>query len=225
MRKNTRLKEYKKSKYIISEAIMKKGEKRKKMLLKIAYDMFLTNGYENTSVDEIIEKAQIAKGTYYYYFQSKEQMLEEVIDMMIDNETEMAEQIIKTDISVPQKIVGILTSMKPTEEEQPIKNTLFQEENVLMHHKVRKKLIDTLTPLLSEVIKEGVNEGIFKCDNRPERVKMLLIISDGTFNEGTFSQRDISVFIDMTEKLLGAENGTMNFIYNLIDKTDMEAVK
>ena len=225
MRKNTRLKEYKKSKYIISEAIMKKGEKRKKMLLKIAYDMFLTNGYENTSVDEIIEKAQIAKGTYYYYFQSKEQMLEEVIDMMIDNETEMAEQIIKTDISVPQKIVGILTSMKPTEEEQPIKNTLFQEENVLMHHKVRKKLIDTLTPLLSEVIKEGVNEGIFKCDNIPERVKMLLIISDGTFNEGTFSQRDISVFIDMTEKLLGAENGTMNFIYNLIDKTDMEAVK
>jgi len=204
---------------------MKKGEKRKKMLLKIAYDMFLTKGYDNTSIDEIIEKAQIAKGTYYYYFQSKEQMLEEVIDMMIDNETKMAEQIIRTDISVPQKIVGIITSMKPTEEEQPIKNSLFQDENVLMHHKVRKKLIDTLTPLLSEVIKEGVNEGIFKCDNIPERVKMLLIISDGTFNEGTFSQRDISVFIDMTEKLLGAENGTMSFIYNLIDKTDMEAVK
>jgi AcrR family transcriptional regulator len=204
---------------------MKKGEKRKKMLLKIAYDMFLTKGYDNTSVDEIIEKAQIAKGTYYYYFQSKEQMLEEVIDMMIKNEVKMAEQIIRTDISVPQKIVGILTSMKPTEEEQPIKNTLFKEENVLMHHKVRKKLIDTLTPLLSEVIKEGVNEGIFKCDNIPERVKMLLIISDGTFNEGTFTERDISVFIDMTEKLLGAENQTMNFIYNLIDKTDMEAVK
>lgn len=204
---------------------MKKGEKRKKMLLKIAYDMFLTKGYDNTRIDEIIEKAQIAKGTYYYYFQSKEQMLEEVIDMMIDNETKMAEQIIRTDISVPQKIVGIITSMKPTEEEQPIKNSLFQDENVLMHHKVRKKLIDTLTPLLSEVIKEGVNGGIFKCDNIPERVKMLLIISDGTFNEGTFSQRDISVFIDMTEKLLGAENGTMNFIYNLIDKTDMEAVK
>ena len=204
---------------------MKKGEKRKKMLLKIAYDLFLTKGYENTSVDEIIEKAQIAKGTYYYYFQSKEQMLEEVIDMMIKNEVKMAEQIIRTDISVPQKIVGILTSMKPTEEEQPIKNTLFKEENVLMHYKVRKKLIDTLTPLLSEVIKEGVNEGIFKCDNIPERVKMLLIISDGTFNEGTFTERDISVFIDMTEKLLGAENQTMNFIYNLIDKTDMEAVK
>ena len=178
---------------------MKKGEKRKKELLKIAYDMFLTQGYENTSVDEIIEKAQIAKGTYYYHFQSKEQMLEEVIDMMIDSETKMAKQIITMDISVPQKIVMMLTSMKPTEAEQPIKNALFQPENVLMHHKVRKKLINIITPLLSEVINEGVEEGIFECDNIPERVKMLLIISDGTFNEGTFSEQDISVFIDMTE--------------------------
>ena len=204
---------------------MKKGEKRKKELLKIAYDMFLTQGYENTSVDEIIEKAQIAKGTYYYHFQSKEQMLEEVIDMMIDSETKMAKQIITMDISVPQKIVMILTSMKPTEAEQPIKNALFQPENVLMHHKVRQKLINILTPILSEVIKEGVGEGIFECDNIPERVKMLLIISDGTFNEGTFSEQDISVFIDMTEKLLGAEKGTMSFIYGLIDKSDMEAVE
>ena len=204
---------------------MKKGEKRKKMLLKIAYDMFLTKGYDNTSIDEIIEKAQIAKGTYYYHFKSKEQMLEEVIDMMIDNETKMAKQIIKTDIPVPHKIIGTITSIKPTEEEQPIKNALFQPENVLMHYKVRKKLIEIVTPLLSEVIKEGVEEGIFKCDNIPERVKMLLIISDSTFNEGKFTEQDITVFIDMTEKLLGAENGTMSFIYDLIDKNDMEEVK
>ena len=204
---------------------MKKGEKRKKELLKIAYDMFITQGYENTSVDEIIEKAQIAKGTYYYHFQSKEQMLEEVIDMMIASETEMAEQVIGMDIPVPQKIVMIITSVKPTEAEQPIKNALFQPDNVLMHHKVRKKLINVITPILSEVIKEGVNEGIFECDNIPERVKMLLILSDGTFNEGAFSEQDISVFIDMTEKLLGAEKGTMGFIYDLIDKSDMEAAE
>ena len=204
---------------------MRKGEKRKRELLKIAYDMFLTRGYENTSVDEIIGKAQIAKGTYYYYFESKEQMLEEVIDMMIDSEAEAAKQIIATDIPVPQKIVGILTSMKPSEEEQPVKNALFQPENVLMHYKVRQKLIDVIAPLLSEVIEEGVNEEIFECENIPERVKMLLIISDATFNEGTFTEKDISVFIDMTEKLLGADKGTMGFIYDLIDKSDMEAVE
>ena len=89
---------------------MKKGEKRKQELLKIAYDMFLSRGYEDTSVDEIIEAAQIAKGTYYYYFPGKEQMLEEVIGMMIENETEAARQIMESDIPVPQKIAGIITS-------------------------------------------------------------------------------------------------------------------
>ena len=51
---------------------MRKGERRKQDLLAIAYRMFITQGYENTSVDDIIAEAGIAKGTYYYYFASKE---------------------------------------------------------------------------------------------------------------------------------------------------------
>ena len=201
---------------------MRKGEKRKQELLKIAYDMFLARGYENTSVDEIIETAQIAKGTYYYYFSSKEQMLEEVIDMMIESETQAAVQILGADIPVPQKIVGIITSIKPAKTEQPISDALLRPENVLMHDKVRKKLIEVMVPLLSEAVEEGEREGIFSCDNIPERVRMLLIISNDLFNEHAFTARDISVFIDMTEKLLGADKGTMSFIDGLIDRSDME---
>ena len=202
---------------------MRKGEKRKPELLKIAYDMFLSRGYENTSVDEIIEMAQIAKGTYYYYFSSKEQMLEEVIGMMIESETETAKQILGADIPVPQKIIGIITSIKPAEDERPISDALLRPENVLMHNKVRKKLIEVMVPLLSEIAEEGVSQGIFACDNIPERVRMLLVISNDTFNDRVFTENDIAVFIDMTEKLLGAEKGTMSFICDLIDKRDMEA--
>ena len=204
---------------------MKKGEKRKQELLKIAYDMFLSRGYENTSVDEIIAEAQIAKGTYYYYFPSKEKMLEDVIEMMIESEVETARQIIGSDMPVPQKIIAVIASVKPAETEQPIKDALMQPENVLMHVKIRKKLIEVIVPLLSEVIEEGVNKGIFACDNIPERVRMLLVISNDTFNERTFTERDIAVFIDMTEKLLGAEKGTMHFIYDLIDKREMEVLE
>ena len=201
---------------------MKKGEKRKLELLKIAYDMFLSRGYENTSVDEIIAKAQIAKGTYYYYFPSKEKMLENVIGMMIESEVQKARQILEADIPVPQKIVGIMTAIKPAENEQPINEALFRPENVLMHDKIRKKLIEVIVPLLSEAVDEGVREGIFSCDNAEERVRMLLVISNDTFNERAFTERDISVFIDITEKLLGADKGTMSFINDLIDKKGME---
>ncbi len=201
---------------------MKKGEKRKLELLKIAYDMFLSRGYENTSVDEIIAKAQIAKGTYYYYFPSKEKMLEDVIGVMIESEVRKARQILETDIPVPQRIVGIISAVKPTEKEQPISEALFRPENVLMHDKVRKKLIEVIVPLLSEAVNEGIREGIFSCDNVEERVRMLLVISNDTFNERAFTERDISVFIDIAEKILGADKGTMSFIKDLIDRKGME---
>ena len=61
-----------------------KGERRRRELLRIAYRLFIEKGYENTSIDEIIAAAGIAKGTYYYYFPSKEATLEAVVDMMMN---------------------------------------------------------------------------------------------------------------------------------------------
>ena len=195
---------------------MKKGEKRKQELLQIAYRMFISRGYENTSVDEIIEEAGIAKGTFYYYFETKEQLLEEVIGMMIDRETEAAGQFLKAEIPVTQKIAGIISSFRPTQEETPIEGALMQPENIVMHEKIRKKIVEAAIPLLSGVVEEGIAQGVFSCDCIPERVRMLLVISSATFDEGRFTARDVAVFIDMTEKLLGAEPGTMGFIRDLI---------
>ena len=195
---------------------MKKGERRKQELLQIAYRMFISRGSENTSVDEIIEEADIAKGTYYYYFETKEQMLEEVIGMMLDQEMEAAGRILQAEIPVPQKIIGMISSLRPTQEERPIEGALMQPENIVMHEKIRKKIVEMAVPLLSKVVEEGIGQGIFACDNIAERVRMLLVISSSSFDEGCFTERDIEVFIDMTEKLLGAESGTMGFIRELI---------
>ena len=195
---------------------MKKGEKRKQELLRIAYVMFLTKGYEETSVDEMIERAQIAKGTYYHYFASKEQMLEEVIGMMIAAEAEKARQILSQPVPAPQKIVGIIAAMQPDASEAPINNTLNRPENIVMHNKIRRHLIATVVPLLTEAVEQGISDGIFSCDCVPERVKMLLNLSVELFDESGYTERDIGVFIDITEKLLGAERGTMGFIRSLI---------
>ena len=195
---------------------MKKGEKRKQALLQIAYRMFITRGYENTSVDDIIEAAGIAKGTYYYHFESKEQTLEEVIGMMIDQESEAARQAIRADIPVTQKLAAIVASVRPGQEELSIEGALMKPENALMHAKIKRRLLETVLPLLSEAVEEGISQGIFACDNIPERVRMLLVISNGTFDEGQFTERDVEVFIDITEKLLGAKPGTMDFVRALI---------
>ena len=195
---------------------MKKGERRKQELLKIAYRMFIEKGYENTSIDEIIAEAGIAKGTYYYYFESKEATLEAVIEMMIEEEVGRAKAVLETSLPVPQKLVSVIYSLRPAQDEQVIAKALDVTENIVMHEKVNRRIVEEAVPLLTEVVKEGMSQGIFECTNIEERVRMLIIISQHIFDDGIFTDRDVEVYIDVVEKTLGAKGGTMSFIAELI---------
>ena len=196
---------------------MKKGEKRKQELIRIAYRMFVSKGYERTSVDDIIREAGIAKGTCYYYFKSKEQMLEEVIEMMLQAEAEKAKTVLQADLSVPEKVVGIIASIQITREEQSIGDALHQPENILMHNKIRERIFDLIVPILSEAAEEGIKEGLFVCDHVPERVRMIMILSSELFDDqDSFDPTMADVFIDTVEKILGAKPGTMGFIRALL---------
>lgn len=198
-----------------------KKEIRKKELLDIAYKLFMTKGYENTSVDEIIAEAKIAKGTYYYYFESKEVTLEKVIEMMIEEECKKANEILQSNLSVQEKILGIIISMRPNTEELKIQEAINIPENIVMHQKINKKIIEVITPLLTEVIEEGKKQNIFDCDNVKERIEIILIITNNLFDANEQNSRKlniyIEIFIDLIEKLLGAKKGTIDFAKNLIN--------
>lgn len=193
-----------------------KGEKRKQELLQIAYRLFLSKGYEETSIDEIIEEAQIAKGTFYYHFKSKEALLEALINKMITEKVEQAKKILSAPMSVPEKTVAIITSLRPEQTEMDIQNALHEKENVIIHEKINKRVIDEAVPILFEVVSEGISQGILQCDNIKERVRMTLVISSTVFDHGNFTPADIDVFIDTVEKLLGAKKHTFEFIRQLI---------
>lgn len=193
-----------------------KGEKRKQELLQIAYRLFLSKGYEETSIDEIVKEAKIAKGTFYYHFKSKEELLESLIDKMITEKAEQARKILSAPMSAPEKTVAIITTLRPEQAEMDIQNALHKKENAVIHEKINKRVIDEAVPILCEVVSEGISQGILQCDNIRERVRMTLIISSTVFDHGDFTPADIDVFIDTVEKLLGARKNTFEFIRQLI---------
>ena len=199
---------------------MKKGEKTKLELLKIAYKMFLSKGYENTSIDEIIEEAKIAKGTYYYHFKSKEQMLEEVIQMMIDEYEMRANEILNSDLDLPEKMIGIITSFRPNNDEFQIVETLNRQDNLIMHNKINRQVIERVVPMLSKIVEEGVQLGILKCENIPQRIRIIMILSSELFDDMEYSNTDVDVFIDIVEKILGAQAGFLEFLKKLIQKQE-----
>lgn len=192
---------------------------RKMELIKIAYDLFITKGYENTSVDEIIAKAGIAKGTYYYHFESKEQMLEEVINMMIDTGVERAKQVVESNLKLEEKLVFTILALRVAPEEESMQNIIHEKENIILHKKTNDRIIEEATPILSKIAKEAQKEGIFKIDdNIEERVRMTLILSNEMFDHDEINENKILVFIDTLEKIYGAKPGSLSFITKLIKR-------
>ncbi len=197
---------------------MKKTNKKKE-LLKIAYTKFITKGYLNTSIDEIISEAKIAKGTYYYYFESKEKTLEEVINMMVDNMSNKAKLALEMNLPIEQKFINVILSFRPDIKEEALTEAIHLPENAIMHDKINKKVIEKAVPILEKIVEEGNNKKILNCnENISAKVKITLILSNELFDDGNYNEDDVNIYIDIVENLLGTQKGRLLFIKKLIGK-------
>ena len=199
--------------------VIKNGEERKHEILDIAKELFIEKGYENTSIVNILEKVGIAKGTLYYYFTSKEEILDAIIDRISEKIFYKAQEISKDpSLSVQEKILGVVMSLNiEDDKEKKIVNNIHNPQNLLMHQKQFDSIIDNVVPILTKVICEGIEKGIFNTDYHLETVEMILIYTQTVFDSNNNlsmeeTLRKISAFIVNLERLLGAEKGSFDFI-------------
>ena len=170
-----------------------------------------------TDYVKIIAKAGIAKGTYYYHFESKEQMLEDVVNMMIDRCVERAKTVVESNLDLEEKLVYTILALRVTPDEQSVEDTINSKENIILHKKTNDRIINEAVPILSKIVREAKEIGLFNCDdNIEERVRMTLILSNEMFDHNEVTEANILVFIDTLEKIYGAKTGALSFISKLI---------
>lgn len=63
----------------MSTLLQKKKEEKKQNLIESALELFLNKGINKTSIDEIVNKAKVAKGTFYLYFKDKTDVMQEIV--------------------------------------------------------------------------------------------------------------------------------------------------
>ena len=73
-------------------------------LLDSAVSLFEEFGYDVTSVQQIVDKAERTKGAFYHYFDSKEDLLHEIHDGFIDYQLELAREVVARDIPIDEKL-------------------------------------------------------------------------------------------------------------------------
>ena len=190
------------------------SKNRKQELINLAYNLFIKEGYDNVSVDEIIAKAKIAKGTFYYYFKSKEEILDQVVDDMVKHEIMAAERFVDESVPVEKKLIFTIASL--VNKDSKTIAALNSDNNLKMRAKFSEQIVVDAIPLLKKVVTEGNKKAIFHCNHIEERIKMILILSDKLFKDKNYTVNDVEVFIDIAEKTLGAKKGIMNFAKDIL---------
>ena len=66
--------------------IVKKAGERRKEIIRAARKLFRTKEYDKTTMQELMDKLNIAKGTIYHYFSSKEELLDAVVEELVNEE-------------------------------------------------------------------------------------------------------------------------------------------
>ena len=196
--------------------VVKEAEERKNEILDVAERLFGTKGFDNTSTSDILNEIGIARGTLYYHFKSKEDILDAMIDRMTGRLVERAAEIIKKkEIPVWQRLTIMMRALNVNEPiGQEIMEQVHKPQNALMHQKMQNCLMSEINPLITILIREGTAQGICQTDYPEEAAEMTFLYVNTVFDDlmehsEEEKQRKIAAFIYNLERLLNMEQNSM----------------
>lgn len=196
--------------------IVKTAEDRKNEILDVAEELFASQGFEATSTNEILQRIGIARGTLYYHFKSKEEILDAMIERM------EAELIAKADRIAGDKTMPLLERLTKSIMSLNVDSKIGYEvmeqvhkpQNALMHQKMQQSMLDGIVPIITKLAEEGNAQGIFHTDYPRQTVEMIMLYSNVAFDdlkEQTAEERQMRMiaFVANTERMLGAQPGSL----------------
>jgi len=207
--------------------ISKDPDERRSEIIDAAEMLFTTKGYASTTINDILKEVGIAKGTFYYYFQSKEEVMDAVVMRFIEMGVKAARNIAcDPNMKAPEKLFQIIMAQRPDPQSDGNKkeemiDELHEIDNAEMHQKSLVETILKLTPVLTKVIEQGIEEGSFQTPYPRETVEFLLVSSQFLLDEGIFQwepeerlQKAVA-FVHIIETTLGAEKGSFAYIFEM----------
>ena len=156
------------------------AQERRQDLITVAERLFLKQGYENTTVNQIIASLNLAKGTYYYHFRSKEDILIAVSDKLIsDTRQKLQAAYRQKDHDVLWRIREILSIFHDDfYRNRAIWKLVYNDNNAAMHKQVSKIGAKKFTPLLTDVLQEGMDKDLVQVPHAHETAQVLISLFD-----------------------------------------------
>lgn len=207
--------------------VVKEAEERRNEILDVSEKLFLQKGFDSTSIADILNEVTIARGTLYYHFKSKEEILDGIIHRLTSGLVEKAGAIVEQkEVPVLQRLTRMMQALSI---EDDLKHEILEQahkpHNALMHRKMQDELSAGILPLITMLIEEGIARGICRTAYPAEVAEMTFLYCSTAFDglaevAGDARDRKTAAFIYNLERLLGMEEGSMQEAVLPIFKTN-----
>lgn len=202
--------------------ITKDPEIRKAELIDTAEELFRTRGYHQTSVSDIVKNIGVAQGTFYYYFETKEDVLEAIISRIVILIIDELEELVDSQaVSAGEKICQmVLLFFSKIKDEKALLAVLFDEKQLHLMAKMENHAKKLVEPNFLKVIKQGQKEGTMHVPYPAEAldffVTIILSIIESYLERPEETNPEVFVrklYIGerLIEKVLGIEEGKLKF--------------
>jgi AcrR family transcriptional regulator len=166
----------------ISERKEREREQRRYGILRAAKDVFFRNGFEKTSMEMIAEECQLAKGTLYLYFKSKEELYVSLVEDGILILDAMMAKVIEEDLPHDQKLLAMVKAYYDFTQTNHEHYTVLKMIDVgALNGKVEQEKLDvilrsraTAFERMTRVAAEAIERGVFKTKYQPHEIVLML---------------------------------------------------
>lgn len=159
--------------------ITKDPQIRMAEILDVTERLFNVMGYQATQVSDIVKSIGVSQGTFYYYFKSKEEVLEALIRRQVTiiiSEIEMVANA-NTERSFRKIELVLYKSIKSFQSRDGLLfEYLCSDRYLYILDRIGRLVKELLTPLLIKIVKEGIRQGYFKAIYPKETVDFVLAI-------------------------------------------------
>ena len=159
---------------------VKEYDERYTEFLDVGQRLFYQKGYEQTSVQDIIGEIGVAKGLFYYYFSSKADLLDSVIERMTSQIlTSLQPMIDDPACDAPTKLDQFFqrTQRWKLANRQfllDVMGVIYRDENTLLRTKIIAATMPIVVPQLARIIRQGMDEGVYSVSYPEESAEIVM---------------------------------------------------
>ncbi len=153
---------------------------KRNAILDVALGYITTKGYEQMTIQDLLENLQISRGALYHYFESKQALLMALVERIGEQAEQLVSPIASTrEMAAQDKLVRFFEVLDQHKRENldlvlAFLRIWYADENALFRHKLYLARIKRLSPWLSQIIQEGVAEGVFTTPYPDHAARMII---------------------------------------------------